>query len=112
MRIDKTQAKASRAFGLNPDSPGKNVKEGEQRLSAETLRRVVGDISDAKIAAIFRSNASLRDIEVASACAFSEDDSVSAARRTLSGKAAKVFDILTSDKADDENQQSTERTAT
>jgi|GEM_PF-7132654 len=97
---------------MNPEDKSLHRVEDAEQLSAEALRRVIGDVSDAKIAAILRSEASLKDIEIASACAFAEDDSVSAGRHALAGEAAKVFSILTSDQADEEDQLSTERTAT
>jgi hypothetical protein len=66
-------------------------------LSHDTLVTMLGDISDAKAAAIIATGASLNDLEQAIAWAGQENDVMGRERHPLSGVVAEVYEIMTAD---------------
>lgn len=74
------------------------------KLTHELIVRIAGETSDAKLAAILASRATVEDLEEAVAWASGESDVMGKERLPLSGLASLVYDILTADEAyqDDE----------
>lgn len=66
-------------------------------LSTEEIRTVLGDIEDAKAAAILATGASRAELEEAYLYAQGEGDKVDRAGHPLTGIVAALFDILTAD---------------
>lgn len=75
-----------------------------RKLTHELIVGITGETSDAKVAAILATRASVEDLEEAVAWASGESDVMGEERLPLSGLASAVYDILTADEAyqDDE----------
>lgn len=71
-----------------------------ERLNAAIIKQRCGDIDDWKIAAIEASGASIADLEAALAWAAGESDVMGEERRPLEANAARLYDILTADQPD------------
>lgn len=67
------------------------------RYTREDIVRVFGPISDHTIVEVLNTSAELEDLELAALRLAQEDDAVSAARKTLEGAAAQIFDIVRRD---------------
>lgn len=80
---------------------GSGGKAGTRPTRADVLR-ICGELIDWKVQAIIASGASVEEIEVAAAWAEGADDVMGEARKPLAGNVAKVYDILTADRALDE----------
>ncbi len=65
------------------------------RATADDVFRLCGDISDARVAAILATGATLGDLEAAVAWADRESDVMGEARRPLDGRVAEIHEILT-----------------
>lgn len=72
--------------------------------SYEELVRLVGELEPARLAEIEKLQATVEEIEEAVAYAGGEDDVMGEARIPLIGRAAEVYEIITSDEALDEEQ--------
>jgi cytochrome c553 len=66
-------------------------------LSADEVRRLVGDIERIRLEEILATGATLAEIEVAVAWAAGESDVMGAARQPLAGRAAQVYEIIAAD---------------
>lgn len=66
-------------------------------LTRGRILHIVGDIDDAKVAAIERLGASLEELEEAVAWASGETDVMGEARLPLTGRVAELYDILSAD---------------
>lgn len=80
--------------------PGREVE-----LDAAEIRRIVGDITDAKIMAILKTGASLDELEQAVAWAEGESDVLGEAELPLSGPVSAVHEILTADEESEEERR-------
>ena len=69
----------------------------KQAVTHDIVLEMVGEIGNAKIAAILAVAPTLEDLEEAVAWAAGESDVMGAERLPLSGVAAQVYDILTVD---------------
>lgn len=71
----------------------------EQRgpLTAELIAESLGEISDAKMAAVLATGATVEEFEEALAWATGESDVMGELEKRLDGTAALVYDILTSE---------------
>jgi len=67
---------------------------GMQRAKAEDVRRLLLDVDDSTIAAILAAQPSIGELEAAVAWSVGQGDIPDRAGQTLSGKAAAVFEIL------------------
>jgi hypothetical protein len=72
-------------------------QSGRRELGHDDVRRIAGDIDDAKIAAIIGTGASLEELEEAVAWIAGESDVMGEARVPLSGVVAQVYDLLVQD---------------
>ena len=78
------------------------MSQNRSNTSLDAIVRMCGELPDWKIAAIERSGASLRDLEVALAWASDESDVMGEARLPLTGKALAVYEILMADEDEEE----------
>ncbi|MFI4974929.1 MAG: hypothetical protein ACHP84_10355 [Caulobacterales bacterium] len=69
------------------------------RLDAETVRRLCGDILDNTVVAIVETGADIADLECAIAFINGESDAMGEEGRTLSGAAGAIYDLLTTEQA-------------
>ena len=67
------------------------------RLTPQDVRHIVGDLDDAKIAAILATDATVEELEEAAAWASGESDVMGDLERPLEGVVATVYDILMTD---------------
>ncbi len=65
-----------------------------QKLDAELVGRLCGDVLDTTVAAIVETGASVADLEAAMAFIYGESDAMGEERRPLSGAAAQIYDLL------------------
>ena len=72
--------------------------------SYEELVRLVGQLDSERLAEIEQLQATINEIEEAVAYATGEDDIMGEARIPLIGRAADVYEIITSDEAMDETR--------
>jgi hypothetical protein len=72
------------------------------RLDADEVRRLCGDEPDWKVQAILDSGADIAEVEAAVVWASGQDEAIGP--RSLSGRAAEVYEILTADAAPDEER--------
>ena len=75
-----------------------------QLPSYEELVRLVGELEPVRLAEIEQLQATINEIEEALAYASGEDDVMGEARVPLIGRAAEVYEIITSDEATDEER--------
>lgn len=75
-----------------------------QPPSYEELVRLVGELEPVRLAEIEQLQATINEIEEALAYASGEDDVMGEARVPLIGRAAEVYEIITSDEATDEER--------
>jgi phosphoglycolate phosphatase-like HAD superfamily hydrolase len=66
-------------------------------LTPQDVRHIVGDLDDAKIAAILATDATVEELEEAAAWASGESDVMGDLERPLEGVVATVYDILMTD---------------
>ena len=86
-------------------SPTERAKDADTRIAHDDVVRLVGDLADAKVAAIMTIDPSVEDLEEAIAWAESEDDVMGALRKPLAGKAARVYEILMTRKEFDDDER-------
>ncbi len=72
-------------------------KATKASLNHDQILQVAGDISDAKVAAIEATRATLEELEEAVAWAAGESDVMGDQRRPLAGRTSALYDILTAD---------------
>jgi phosphoglycolate phosphatase-like HAD superfamily hydrolase len=65
-----------------------------RRLTPQDVRHILGDLDDAKIAAILATEATPEELEEAAAWASGESDVMGDLERPLEGVVATVYDIL------------------
>jgi hypothetical protein len=70
-------------------------------VGADALRRIAGDLDDAKAAKILALRPSESDLEQAVMSALGTGDVLAKEGRPLDGKAAQIFDILAEDAEDE-----------
>ncbi len=70
---------------------------GKQAVTHDMVVGLVGEIGNARLAAILAARPTLEDLEEAVAWAAGESDVMGEERLPLSGVAAQVYDILTAD---------------
>lgn len=75
--------------------PPKTGKPAGGTLSAEEIRRIVGDISDARVLAILDLEVSRDELEQAVAWAEGQSDVLGELEQPLSGVIGEVHEILT-----------------
>lgn len=75
-----------------------------QPPSYEELVRLVGELEPARLAEIELLHATISEIEEAVAFATGEDDVMGEARIPLIGRAAEVYEIITSDEVGNEER--------
>jgi hypothetical protein len=68
-----------------------------RKLTQQDVRDIVGDLDDAKIAAILATGASPEELEEAAAWAAGESDVMGDLERPLDGVVAGLYEILTAD---------------
>ena len=66
-------------------------------LSAQDIRRIAGDIIDAKVVAILETGITADELEQVVAWAAGESDVLGEAELPLSGRVSQVHEILTAD---------------
>ena len=64
-------------------------------LTASEIRRIVGDITDAKVMAILATDPSLEDLEEAVAWVEGETDVLGDLNLPMTGKVGEIYEILT-----------------
>lgn len=74
---------------------GSNASGSSRKATADDVGRLCRDISDARMAAILATGASLSELEAAVAWADRESDVMGDARRPLEGRVAQIHEILT-----------------
>jgi hypothetical protein len=78
-----------------------NRKKGDSGVlpvtSATEVRHFAGPVADDTIAAILKTDASYEELEVAATYARGEGNDVDRLGATMTGKVAKLYDILTAD---------------
>ena len=72
----------------------KVAKHGPRSLTPQDVKDIVGDLDDAKIAAILATGANAEELEEAVAWASGESDVMGDLERPLTGKVAQLYDIL------------------
>lgn len=75
------------------------------KLTHDLIVGIAGDTSDAKVAAILATGATVEDLEEAVAWASGESDVMGEERLPLSGLVSAVYDILTADEANEEDER-------
>lgn len=75
------------------------------KLTHDTIVGIAGETSDAKVAAILATEATVEDLEEAVAWASGESDVMGEERLPLSGLVSVVYDILTADEAYEEDER-------
>ena len=73
-----------------------NPCSADNPLSADDVRRIVGEVDDVKLVAILELGASVAELEAAVAWAEGESDVLGAAREPRSGRVGTLYEILTS----------------
>lgn len=68
-----------------------------RQLTPQDVRDVVGELDDVKVAEILASGATPEELEEASAWAAGESDVMGDLERPLSGRVARVYEILVAD---------------
>jgi len=86
-----------------------NAEPTDIPLGPEEVRRRCGEILDWKVDAIIASGAGPADLDVAMAWLTGADDTMGEARATLSGAAARVYDLLVSGEDFPESEVTPER---
>ena len=77
---------------------GESENVGNPRpLTGVEIRHLLGDLMDSKVAAILRIGASRDDLDAAIAWLGGETETLSEGGHPLSGKAAAIYDVLTSE---------------
>ena len=71
-------------------------------LTHHEVTRILGPIVDAKVSAILAAGASLEDLEEAAQWIAGESYVMGELERPLTGVAAEVYEILTADEVDEE----------
>jgi len=66
-------------------------------LTGQVIRDLLGELMDSKVSAILRVGATRDDLDAAIAWLAGETETLSESGHPLSGKAAEIFDILTSE---------------
>ncbi|MDJ0943856.1 MAG: hypothetical protein QNJ30_10345 [Kiloniellales bacterium] len=84
--------------------PPKTTAPSGPALSAEEIRRIVGDISDARILAILDLHPSLDELEQAVAWAEGQSDVLGELELPLSGVVGELHEILTAGEEWEEDQ--------
>jgi hypothetical protein len=69
-------------------------KHGPRSLTPQDVRDIVGDLDDARIAAILAIGANAEELEEAMAWASGESDVMGDLERPLTGAVAQLYDIL------------------
>ena len=87
------------------ESP-QHEKASAGRLTHDLIVEIAGETSDAKLAAIIGTGATVEDLEEAVAWASGESDVMGDERLPLSGLASAVYDILTADEPYAEDERS------
>jgi hypothetical protein len=64
-------------------------------ITHDEVVRIFGDIDDHKVVEILETGATYQDLEEAAAWIADEDDVMGELERSLSGTAARVYDIVT-----------------
>jgi hypothetical protein len=94
-----------------PDDPGgvsaAGARQAETRPGRDDVVRLVGDIEDHKIVEILATGATHTELEGAAAYILREDDVMGELRRPLSGRAAQVYEIVS--REEDELDEETAR---
>lgn len=86
-----------------PTRAGTHAPAGS--LTHDVIRDIVGDIEDAKAAAIIATGATAEDLEEAVAWASGESDMMGDMERPLAGVIAQVYDILTAEEELEEERE-------
>ena len=76
-----------------------------QRLTSEHIHEAVGDIGDAKTAAILATGATLQEFEEAAAWLSGESEIMADTGHELVGVAENVYEILTTDDENDRERE-------
>ena len=84
--------------------PPKTSKPAGGTLSAEEIRRLAGDISDARVLAILDLEVSRDELEQAVAWAEGQSDVLGELELPLSGVVSEVHEILTADEEWEEDR--------
>lgn len=66
-----------------------------RKLTPRDVRDIVGDLDDARIAALLAADATPKELEEAAAWAAGESDLMGDLERPLDGVVARLYDILT-----------------
>lgn len=73
------------------------------KLTHAEIRRLCGDVTDERVAELLATGATIEDLEVALAWSAGASDVMGAARKPLEGKAAQVYELLSSELDEDED---------
>jgi len=73
---------------------GRAEAAATQKLDAEFVGRLCGDLLDTTVAAIVETGGSVADLEAAMAFIYGESDTMGEERRPLSGAAALIYDLI------------------
>ncbi len=76
-------------------------RASEVLATVDDVRRIVGEIDDAKTVAILALHPTMVDLEQAALWAVGDGDVLAKQGRPLTGVAAAVFDLLTADEDED-----------
>jgi hypothetical protein len=71
--------------------------EDASPAGADDLRRVLGDLEDARVLEILALSPTVAELEVAAMWAEGQGDVVDRAGKLLEGKAARIYEIVTRD---------------
>jgi hypothetical protein len=80
-------------------------QDAKQAVTHDLVVEMVGEIGNAKIAAILAASPTIEDLEEAVAWAAGESDIMGEERLPLTGVAAQVCDILTADEDYDNDER-------
>ncbi|MFQ5953930.1 MAG: hypothetical protein ACE5JZ_02580 [Kiloniellales bacterium] len=75
----------------------RKARASNMRLTHDRVIDIAGDLGDARIARILATGATVEDLEEAVAWAAGESDVMGEERLPLSGRVAKLYEILTAD---------------
>lgn len=75
----------------------RTARNRDEKATANDIVEICGALTDARVAAILATGATLEEVEEAAAWASGENDVMGQLRRPATGPVAVVVDILTSD---------------
>ena len=78
---------------------------GTRKVTHDDILRILGEMSDAKVAAIEATGATLSELEEVSAWIAGEDDVMGELEKPAAGIVGEVYEIVTADEVEEEKDR-------